>query len=160
FHGRRRQWEILRAGLLKGFVLQADFQAFLSHPVKRIRYVELSNRGFEQWTYDYVESKASMSGLAIDWSTLAATFPPGFTSEQRETAEDELLRKPVPQTGRLAAFRREWFGRIISLYRGSPTKILFVRLPRGPLVRPDGLVQKKSASIREFAALPNVVLLP
>jgi lysophospholipase L1-like esterase len=68
------------------------------------------------------------------------------------------MREPAPQTGRLAAFRRAWYGRILDRYRGSPTKIIFVRLPRGPIPRPDGLVHKKSATIREFAALPNVLL--
>ncbi len=47
---------------------------------------------------------------------------------------------------------------MLDRYRGSRTKIVFVRLPRGPVVRPDKLVRKKSASIREFARSPNVLL--
>jgi lysophospholipase L1-like esterase len=31
-------------------------------------------------------------------------------------------------------------------------------LPRGPLVRPDYLVKKRSSSIRELASRPNVIL--
>ena len=37
--------------------------------------------------------------------------------------------------------------------------MVFIRLPRGPVPRPDNLVQKKSSSIREFAARPGVLLL-
>jgi hypothetical protein len=152
------KWLAFRSALLKGFILQADIQAFLSHPVKRIKYVELCRRGFPQWTYDYVDSKATMTGLAIDWSTLrATTVPADFDDNQRDTVK-ALLRSPVPQIGRLAAFRREWLGRILDRYRGSRTKIVFLRLPRGPIVRPDTLVEKKSASIREFASRPNVML--
>jgi lysophospholipase L1-like esterase len=68
------------------------------------------------------------------------------------------MSPPAPQTGRLAAFRRAWYGRIFDRYRGSRTKIVFVRLPRGPIPRPDGLVRKKSSTIREFASRPNVLL--
>jgi lysophospholipase L1-like esterase len=47
---------------------------------------------------------------------------------------------------------------MLDRYRESRTKIIFVRLARGPVVRPASLVQKKSASIREFASRPNVFL--
>jgi len=99
-----------------------------------------------------------MKGLAIDWSHMTAAFPPNIDSDQRDTVQAALLHGPVPQTGRLAAFRRRWFGRIIEGYRMSHTKVVFIRLPRGPIPRPDGLVQKKSSSIREFASRPNVLL--
>jgi lysophospholipase L1-like esterase len=65
-----------------------------------------------------------------------------------------------PQTGDLAAHRREWFGKIVDRYRDSPTKIVFLRLARGPIPRPDNLEQKQSNTIREFARRPNVLLVP
>ena len=43
---------------------------------------------------------------------------------------DPSLRQPSPQTGLYAAYRREWFGRMISRYKGSDTSIVFLRLPR------------------------------
>jgi hypothetical protein len=58
----------------------------------------------------------------------------------------------------MAAYRREWFGRIIDRYRGSRTRIIFARLPRGPIPRPASLAQRTSSSIREFASRPNVLL--
>jgi hypothetical protein len=59
----------------------------------------------------------------------------------------------------VAAYHRAWFGRILDRYRGSRPKIIFVRLARAPIPRPDGLVWKKSATIRDFASsLPNVLL--
>ncbi len=154
------QWEAFRGSLLKGFVYRADFQAFLADPIKRIRYVRLCNQGWPQWTWDYQESARSMVGLRIDWAAWKATFPPGADQNQRETVQNFLMYPPAPQTGRYAAFRRKWFTRIFDLYRGSPTKIIFVRLARGPIPRPANLVQKKSSSIREFARRPNVLLVP
>ena len=152
------RWEALRGSLLKGLVLQADFRAFLSDPMKRIRYVQLSDRGFESWTYNYVETDKSMAGLEVNWNTWTAKFPPGASQDQQDTVHNYLMRRPARQIGRLAGYRRLWFGRILDRYRGSRTRIVFLRLPRGPLPRPDDDAPRPSASIREFASRPNVLL--
>ncbi len=152
------QWEAFRGGLLKGFVLQRDVRAFLQGPRKRIEYVKLNRRGYEEWTYNYVEDPRTMEGLSVDWANWTVALPPDPDQSQRDTVTHTLMRRPVPQTGRLAGFRRLWFGRIIERYQQSRTRIIFVRLPRGPIFRPENLVEKKSASIREFASRPNVAL--
>ena len=153
------RWEVFRGGLFKGFVLQRDVRAFLSHPRKRFKDVAQYNEGWESWTYNYVEDPRSMAGLQIDWTAMKATFAAGADDVQRNTVRDVLMRPVAPQTGRLASFRRRWLGRILDRYKGSRTKIIFLRLARGPVVRPENLVRKLSSSIREFASRPNVVLL-
>jgi hypothetical protein len=158
FHDPDLRWQAFRGGLLKGIVYQADFHGFLSHPSKRIDDVHLEHRGVEEWTYGYVGTERSMAGLTIDWKTLTAKVPPGADDNQRGTVQNFLLRAPVPQTGRLAAFRREWFGRILDRYRGSRTKIVFLRLPRGPIPRPAFLARSTGSVIRELASRPNVLL--
>jgi len=45
----------------------------------------------------------------------------------------------------------------VQRYRGSPTRLIFVRLPRGPVQRP-GLPPAQGAAIPELAASANVVL--
>ena len=100
-----------------------------------------------------------MDGLAVDWATGALTVPPGSSTDQEKLLRETLLRPVVEQTGRLAAYRRAWFGRIIDRYRGTATQVIIFRLPRGPIPRPDWLVAKRSSSIRELAARPNVMLL-
>ncbi|MGO9261829.1 MAG: hypothetical protein ACLQU1_36835 [Bryobacteraceae bacterium] len=154
------EWEAFRGGIWKGIIFQADLLDFLSHPKLRLAECAFDRHGFEQWTYGYVETDRSMAGLAIDWKTMKATIPPNFDDDQKGTVQNALLREAAPQTGRVAAFRRHWLGKMIDLYRGSPTKIVFLRLARGPVVRPDNLVHKLSSSIREFAARPNVLLVP
>jgi len=158
FHSREFQWEAFRGAVLKGIALQSDIQAFLAHPLKRIAYVRLCHRGWPDWTYNYVESSRNMVGLQIDWPTLSATYPPGMTEEQKDTVRNWLLSRPVPQTGRLGRYYLTWLGRIADRYRTSRTKIVFFRLPRGPIPRPDNLVKKRSSSIRELASRPNVIL--
>jgi len=81
-----------------------------------------------------------------------------MTDDQKDTVHGWLLYAPNPQTGRLAHFLRTWLGRTADRYRTSRTKIVFFRLPRGPILRPDYLVKKRSSSIRELASRPNVIL--
>ena len=152
------RWETFRGALLKGTVYQTDFLAFLAHPGPRLELARLYRRHADDWGYDYVESARSLAGLKIDWATLGVTFPPGTDQNQRDTVNSFLAHQPDEQTGRLYAFHRAWFGRIVDRYRGSPTKIIFLRLARGPIPRPDNLVRKPFSSIREFASRPNVVL--
>lgn len=158
FHSHAFQWEAFRGAVLKGIPLQSDWQAFLAHPLKRIAYVQLCHRGWPEWTYNYEETTRNMVGLQVDWSTFTATFPPGMTDEQKATVQNWLLQPVVPQTGRLGHFLSVWMGRVADRYRGSRTKIIFFRLPRGPIVRPDNLVKKRSHTIRDLASRPNVIL--
>jgi hypothetical protein len=159
FHSPDVQWEALRGASLKGIVYQNDILSLLSHPTSRIEYARAARRNYDQWTYGYIETPRSMAGLQIDWKGWKVTFPPGLDQDQKDTVNRDLMREPAPQTGRLAAYRRAWYGRILDRYRGSRTKIIFVRLARAPIPRPDGLVRKKSSTIRDFAASrPNVLL--
>jgi hypothetical protein len=157
FQNPEFRWQAFRGALLKGTVLQQDILAFLKNPIHRLDYVALCRRGWAGWTYDYQETTRSMAGLKIDWTTRTATYPPDSDQNQHDTLE-RVLDQPAPQTGRLAAYRREWFGRIVERYRGSRTRIIFVRLPRGPIPPPEGFARKLSSSIREFASAPNVML--
>ena len=152
------RWSVFRGSVLKGFVYQQDVHALLSNPLKRLDDVRMGRDDWPQWTYDYEEDPRSLAGLQIDWKQWRATFPPGADDVQRETVHDILMRPVAEQRGVMAAFRRRWFGKIFDHYLSSPTRIIFVRLARGPVPRPGNLVVKRSASIREFAALPNVSL--
>jgi hypothetical protein len=160
FEGRAERLEAFRGALLKGIVYQNDILAFLTHPLKRIAYVRLCDRGYEDWTYNFEETTRSMAGLQVDWAAWKATFPPGVDQDQMDTVNNGLMHHVRPPTGRTARFRRIWFGRILDRYRGSRTRIIFVRLPRGPIPRPEGLDKPISSSIREFASRPEVTLAP
>lgn len=159
FHDSALRWQAVRGTLLKGFVYQSDFQAFLSHPLKRVEDVRFQRHGVEEWTYNFLGTDRTMAGLTIDWTIPTAFFPPGADDNQQGTVQNFLLRAPVPQTGRFAAFRRLWLGKIIDRYSGSPTKLVFVRLPRGPIPRPPALARSTGSVIREFAARPNILLM-
>jgi hypothetical protein len=52
-----------------------------------------------------------MTGLSIDWPT-RVTRPPAWMPNSARHGESFLLRSD-PQTGRMAAYRRKWLGKIV-----------------------------------------------
>jgi hypothetical protein len=159
FEDSHARWSALRAGVLKGVAFDSDVHGFLSHPVKRLQYVALCRKGYAQWTYDYLETPRSMAGLAVDWKSMQVTsWPADLDQDQRDTVQNSLMRKPIPQTGQVARYRGYWYGKILERYRGSPTRMIFVRLPRGPIARPPELANFRSATIRDLARRPGVAL--
>ena len=159
YHSWRFRWVAFRGSLLKGAVYKDDLQAFLLDPDARRRKVRLFRSDWVNWFRAFQGTAVNVDGLEVDWATGGIIYPPGATPKERKTLYDVLLRQPAPQTGRLAEYQRLWLGRIIDRYRGTRTKVIFFRLPRGPVVRPTPLVRPRSSSIREFAARPNVMLL-
>jgi hypothetical protein len=159
YEGAKLKLAAFRGSLFKGVEYQPDIFEFLGNPHKRISYVKLCNRGYAGWTYDYEESQRTMTGLKIDWDQWTVQFPGGADQNQRDTVVNAVMRQPAPQAGHLAAFRRFWFGKILDRYRNSRTKIIFLRLPRGPIVRPDRLARPAGSVVREFARTrPNVAI--
>ncbi len=152
------RWMALRAGVLKGMAYSRDFQDLLVNYRRRLNYsLEARARTAEQ-IYDADFKRRNVKGLAVDWTAWRITYPPGADDQQKRFLTDILLRRTAPQIGYLAEYQRKWFGKIMDRYRGSHTRVIFIRLPRGPIIRPEGLVVKKSSSIREFASRRGVLL--
>jgi hypothetical protein len=153
------QWTAFRDGLFKGLVYKRDFQEFLLNPAARLEHVRTMREGSAGWAYNFVPENHSLAGLSVDWAAKKIRFPNGLTDAQRDLVRGVLLRPEVPQTGANAAYHREWFGRILDRYRGSGTKVIFVRLPRAPVLPPDLPPPSSSSPLRAFASEPGVVLL-
>ncbi len=153
---RPLQWTALRGGLFKGIVLQNDIHDFLLKPQERIDNVRLHRKGWAGWAYDYDEEERSLAGLAIDWKTRQLTFPPGLDANQRRLFNETILRPTPAATGWRAAFQREWVGRIADRYRDSETRLVFVRLPRGPLSPPVDVPLNPRSTMRQLARRPRV----
>jgi hypothetical protein len=153
-----RRVESARGILLKGFVYKRDFQELLLDPPARYSKVGDTDRHWAQWAYDYTGSDESLAGLEIDWQRKVARYPERFTADQRRSVEDVLLRERPPDAGRYTAYYRYWYGRILDHYRGSDTRIIFLRLPRGPVPPPEH-ASKPDSAVRQLASRANVILL-
>ncbi len=154
------RWEAGRAALFKGYAYRADFQDFLVNHKYRMKKLEFDRDDAPALRYNQPWSEADVTGLSVDWEKRTIHYPEGSTEAQKQILSNVLLRDTVEQTGQRGAFRRLWYGRIAELFRGSPTRLVFLHLPRGPVVRPYPVVYK-SAAARELAvANPRVLLLP
>jgi hypothetical protein len=154
------RWQAVRAALFKGYAYRADFQDFLAHHKFRMKKIEVQRREAAAQRYSQAWGSYDVTGLSVDWKTRTIHFPEGSTEVQKQILTDVLLRETIEQTGARGKYLRQWYGRIAEHYRGSRTKIVFLRLPRGPVLRPI-LVGSKTAAARELAAAnAQVRLLP
>jgi hypothetical protein len=159
YPNRASRWTAFRDGLIKGLVYKRDFQEFLLHPAARLENVRIVREGSADWAYNFVPENHSLAGLTVDWAARKIHFPDGLTEPQRNFVSDILFRPEVPQTGANAAYHRYWYGRILDHYRGSGTKLIFIRLPRAPALPPDLPPPVPSSPLRALAVQPDVVLL-
>lgn len=140
--------EAWKACLLKGAAMQPDLLALLKAPNQRLKSAALNRDWWPNGSYEFLEEDKTVAGLSIDWKTRKAVVPPGVDPR---VVDAVLLKPTAPQTGRFGEYRRKWFGQIFSRYVASETKIIFVKLPRGPIVRPP--VITVSHSLRESGKL-------
>ncbi|MGP0072074.1 MAG: hypothetical protein ACLPWF_09080 [Bryobacteraceae bacterium] len=158
FQDKKLQWESVRGIILKGTVYKRDFVEFLDHPVARVakaRYYASDSAG---WYYGYGGLDENLTGLQIDWQHKTVQFPDRLPANRRQDIVNELLSPRPPDQGRQTAYLRYWYGRIIDHYRGSNTKLIFLRVPRAAVPPPDA-PPKLNSSIRQIATQPNVIVL-
>ena len=155
---KQLQWVAFRGIILKGFVYKRDFLEFLAHPLARIakaRYVATDSAG---WYYGYGGVDENLAGLRIDWQHKTMLFPDRVPEEKRKQIQNMLFPTPPPYEGRETAYLRYWYGKIIDYYRGSGTKLIFMRVPRAPTSPPDP-APKLNSAIRQIASQPDVIVL-
>jgi hypothetical protein len=158
FDENKLRWEAVRDIAVKGFVYKRDLLEFLTHVKDRIAKVRLNDKDSHNWFYDYQGSDHSVAGLQIDWQHKLAHYPASFTSAQRKLIEEVLFSPRPEHTGKGSAYFRRWYGHILDHYRGSGTKLIFLRVPRAPLPPPDHPPNPNSA-LRQIASEPDVVVL-
>jgi hypothetical protein len=158
YRSRKLQWVAFRGIILKGFVYKRDFLEFLDHPLARIAKARFVDSESANWFYSFGGTDEDLEGLRIDWQHKTMQFPDRFPEVKRKQLEDMLFPTLPPDTGRETAYLRYWYGKIIQRYRGSGTKLIFVRVPRAPTSPPDP-APKLNSAIREIASEPDVIVL-
>jgi hypothetical protein len=158
YQSNQLKWVAFRDILLKGFVYKRDFLEFLEHPLARIakaRYYASDSAG---WYYGYGGVDKNLAGLEVDWPRKTMRFPDRIPEDERKQIEGTMFSRLPPDAGRETAYLRYWYGRILDHYRGSGTKIFFLRVPRAPVSPPDP-APKINSAVRQIASQPDVVVL-
>jgi len=144
--------------LFRGVILRPDMQDFLAHPELRMEQAADGRQNGLRYLSEYGGKSGSLHGLTIDWSSRTIHFPDGVSDAIRANVTQFLLPKDVPNTGALARYRQRWLGGILDLYKDSLTRIVFLQLPRGPLVNPQ--TQAGPAFVDSASKMPRVSVLP
>ncbi len=158
FQDKKLQWLVVRGMILKGTVYKRDFLEFIEHPAARIakaRYYATDSAG---WYYGYGGADENLTGLQIDWRHKTMKIPDRVPENRRTDIRNELFSDRPPDQGRETAYLRYWYGRIIDYYRGSGTKLIFMRVPRAAVSPPDA-PPKLSSAVRQIASQPDVIVL-
>ena len=155
----KRQWKAARGILLKGLVFKRDFEDLLLDPARRSYVAKMAHLHSFDWHYEYSGPPESLAGFHVDWKTKTLSAPPNADPQLVRKLQDYLLAQRPPETGDQGRFLKYWLGKIYDRYRGSPTHLIFLRLPRGGFVRPDQPRYNSHSSVRELAAQPNVKLI-
>jgi hypothetical protein len=158
YRSRQLQWVTFRGIILKGFVYKRDFLAFLDHPLARIAKARFVDKESAGWYYGFGGTDEDLEGLRIDWQHKTMQFPDRVPEAKRNSMHDMLFPLLPPDEGRETAYLRYWYGKIIERYRGSGTKLIFMRVPRAPTSPPDP-APKLNSAIRQIASEPDVIVL-
>lgn len=152
------RWKVLRQSLLKSAVYRQDLLEFVKHPITRLTDVEAHYKNAGGWRYDFKGENKSMVGVQADRENHRLKVPAGVPEDRRQTFENHFFRDH-PGTGAMSQFLGHWYGKIVDYYRDSPTRVIFIRLPRGPLT-PLPAPAKPHSAVRSLASAPKVILLP
>jgi hypothetical protein len=160
YRNPRLRWDAFRGGIMKGFVYKLDLMNFIADPRKRMAQLAWARTDFATDTYNFQQSEQSMAGLAVDWNARKfVSLPAGISHSEMEAFRWTFFPDDVPQLGRTAAYRRKWIGKVLDLYAGSKTRLVFVRPPRCALVRPDWKERRTRGVLRELASRRNAILV-
>jgi hypothetical protein len=159
FRTWQRKWQAFRSILFKGSAYSRDFQDFVTHPKARIESAIQVRRDSHTWVYDYVGTSQTMLDVSVDWATRSVRAPPDRTADQLRDYTI-IMVQPFPAfSGKMSKYMHQWLGKIYQRYRGSRTRLIFVRVPRGIFVRPDLPPTNPNSAVRELALQPGVTLI-
>jgi len=153
------QWKAARGILFKGLVYKRDFEDLLLHPRYRFQIAKLAHRDSFAWHYGYTGPPDTLADFHVDWEAKTVTAPPNADPGLVKRLKFRLVAVLPPETGDYSRYMKYWLGKVYERYRESPTRLIFLRLPRGGFVRPDQPRYNPHSSIRELAAQPNVTLI-
>jgi hypothetical protein len=150
--------QIFTGCVFKGIPLRQDLKDLALHYRSRLTLAKAWRRDGAKWLDGYAGNPENLSGISADWVNRQVNFPPGLSDFQKISTQASVMPPVVPQTDALTHYRKQWFGRILDLYKDSPTRVLFVEIPRAPISRPDKVFPAKFIdSVRSRA---GVFVLP
>ncbi len=145
--------------LFRGMILRNDVQTFLANPQSRLTHAADWLKNGLGYNSGYTGMAQNLNGLSVDWSNRTLHFPDGVSEATRANVTKFVLRESVPQRGEVARYRWRWLGGILDLYQDSPTRLIFLQLPRAPLIDPAAPATT-TRFVDSAAKTPRVSVIP
>jgi len=142
---------------LKGTVVSRDAREFLNGISSRIAASKDARERGLGFLNGYLGRPEDLQGLSVNFQTRTITFPPNVSDQRQYSVREGLLPNLPPHTGATTRFRMLWLGRILDLYRNSPTRIVFIETSRGPLPQPERPGPR--TFLNHARTYPNVIVL-
>jgi hypothetical protein len=150
--------KVLSGCLLRGITLRRDAQELLRNYSDRLkRSKDWRNNGLT-YISDYGGRDENLEGLTADFEHRTIHFPPGLSKLRHDSIQAMVMPPPAPQSGDTTRYRELWLNRIIELYKNSPTKLIFLQLPRAPILKPESA--QPATWLRSAVKRPRVFALP
>jgi hypothetical protein len=152
-----------RLALLASHRYSFDLQDFLMHPLSRIQEYKYRNAMGNDWDKDPPIVPGEWRQIGIEGGKVT-DCPAPYSHFDCVGAEGAI--KPIPAdyaasaTEYNAAYEKKWLGKIVDMYKGSRTRLIFVQMPRWPTTMPEREPIPGAPDIREFfTGVPNVTFL-
>ena len=144
--------------VFKGATLRRDVRELLRNVPARLRNVNAHREHGLEWISGYEGMQQNLRGLSIDPATSVIHYPTGLSDSQRDWIARRVNPRAPPDEGLITSYRRQWLGRIVDLYRNSPTRIVFFQIPLSPLAFHHSTVAPRF--LESVSSRPRVTILP
>jgi len=158
FYDRKIRSGILGGCLFPGTVLRPDVLSFLSNIPDRVARANDWREKGAGYVDGYGGKDEELTGLTVDEEKREIHFPPNLKDWQINAVRSTVLPGTAAQTGSLTRYRKLWLGRILDLYKGTGTTIVFLQIPRAPWPIPDSKVPARF--LDSVAGQKGVEVLP
>jgi len=133
-----------------------DLQDFLMNPKQRLRDLADLRKNHDAMFYNSNDVlPSSLDGLKIDYATHSVITMPEGIEYFRRFGIQQSLSVHSPEEYKLftqenASFKQEWLTKIIDLYKDSATQLIFIQMPRWPVMWPDKAPLPDAPDIRNL----------
>jgi hypothetical protein len=158
FQNRPSQVEVLTAMLLKMYGFRQDLKDLIANPLLRTQDCNFFDKHWQEIDYKYMGQKESLTGAHVVNNEIVG-LPSFVTPHQRERLQLEVLAQSERDLNFHYPYLQLWLDKLSSRYAGSPTRLVFIRIPARPFYAPLKH-QVHMDSIEAVSRLSNVIVDP
>jgi|GEM_PF-3357602 len=166
FGDQNLRWRAAMLALFPSHNYASDLAEFILHPAARMDHIAERNLVGIRYLYNEGGDPATMEDLKVDPKTnTIVRFPARFNVLYQAEMNKHFVAPPAglarQWTERNAAFEAKWLGKIVSAYKNSTTRLIFIDMPHQPVPIPEQQPIPDAPDIRGMIPRgSNITVLP